>query len=204
VLVGSGLVQAWYQVREWGALTGTHYGHLLITKTALVAVILAAAVFSRRWVRHNRQHHRSLRGLLASVTVEVATAVAVVAVTAALTAASPARSAYRPPVELTVHAGPVTVQISTVSAGARAVDLHVYTFDRAGLVTDVRQLHMTAERPGGQHGARTVDVPLRHVGNGHFIAPHWVLPSTGRWRLQLTVQISDLNAYVTDAQLPIR
>ncbi|MBY8886798.1 copper resistance protein CopC [Streptomyces sp. PTM05] len=49
VLVATGVYQSWRQVGSWHALFGTSYGHWLIVKVSLVAVMVAAAGFSRRW-----------------------------------------------------------------------------------------------------------------------------------------------------------
>ncbi|AJE84120.1 copper resistance protein CopC [Streptomyces albus] len=49
VLVATGTYQSWRQVGTWSALTGTDYGRLLLVKIALVALLLGAAWFSRRW-----------------------------------------------------------------------------------------------------------------------------------------------------------
>lgn len=50
VLVATGLYQSWRQVGlSWSTLTGTEYGRWLLLKVALVAAMLGAAFFSRRW-----------------------------------------------------------------------------------------------------------------------------------------------------------
>ncbi|MBO0652431.1 copper resistance protein CopC/CopD [Streptomyces triculaminicus] len=50
VLAATGLYQTWRQAGfSWSSLTGTEYGRWLLLKTALVAVLLAAAFLSRRW-----------------------------------------------------------------------------------------------------------------------------------------------------------
>ncbi|MFI6084566.1 copper resistance CopC/CopD family protein [Streptomyces sp. NPDC051217] len=49
VLAVTGLYQAWRQIGSWSALTDTSYGKLLLAKVALIAVLLGAAWFSRRW-----------------------------------------------------------------------------------------------------------------------------------------------------------
>ncbi|MEU7132928.1 FixH family protein [Streptomyces sp. NPDC046261] len=50
VLVVTGLYQSWRQVGfSWSTLTGTEYGRWLLLKVALVAAMLGAAFFSRRW-----------------------------------------------------------------------------------------------------------------------------------------------------------
>jgi copper transport protein len=54
VIVVTGSIQAWRQLGSIDAITGTTYGRLLVTKVLLVAAILAAAYFSRRWVQNRR------------------------------------------------------------------------------------------------------------------------------------------------------
>ncbi|MBO8194157.1 copper resistance protein CopC [Streptomyces oryzae] len=49
VLAATGLYQSWRQVGSWSALTGTSYGQLLIVKVVLVAALVTAGWFSRRW-----------------------------------------------------------------------------------------------------------------------------------------------------------
>lgn len=49
VLAATGLYQSWRQVGSWSALTDTSYGQLLLVKVGLIAVLLCAAWFSRRW-----------------------------------------------------------------------------------------------------------------------------------------------------------
>jgi copper transport protein len=49
VLVVTGIYQSWRQVGSWTALFDTTYGQLLLAKIALVAVMVGAAWYSRRW-----------------------------------------------------------------------------------------------------------------------------------------------------------
>ncbi|MET9734239.1 copper resistance protein CopC [Streptomyces sp. NPDC006458] len=49
VLVVTGVYQSWRGLGSFDALTGTSYGRLLLTKLGVVAVLLTAAAFSRRW-----------------------------------------------------------------------------------------------------------------------------------------------------------
>ncbi|MET9821597.1 copper resistance protein CopC [Streptomyces sp. NPDC006349] len=48
-LVATGTYQSWRQLGSWTAFTDTRYGQLLLVKIALVAVLVGAAYFSRRW-----------------------------------------------------------------------------------------------------------------------------------------------------------
>ncbi|MFD7436859.1 copper resistance CopC/CopD family protein [Streptomyces sp. NPDC059861] len=51
VLTATGVYQSWRGLGSWDALTGTTYGRILLAKVAAVALLLAAAGFSRRWTR---------------------------------------------------------------------------------------------------------------------------------------------------------
>ncbi|MFF7265967.1 copper resistance CopC/CopD family protein [Streptomyces sp. NPDC008159] len=49
VLVVTGVYQSWRGLGSWSAFTTTAYGQVLLAKLAVVALLLAAAAFSRRW-----------------------------------------------------------------------------------------------------------------------------------------------------------
>ncbi|MEV6167601.1 copper resistance protein CopC [Streptomyces sp. NPDC051954] len=49
VLVVTGVYQSWRGLGSWNAFTDTSYGRLLIAKLVAVALLLAAAGYSRRW-----------------------------------------------------------------------------------------------------------------------------------------------------------
>ncbi|MFJ6832794.1 copper resistance protein CopC [Streptomyces sp. NPDC091209] len=49
VLAITGVYQSWRGLGSWDALTSTSYGRLLVVKLVGVALLLAAASFSRRW-----------------------------------------------------------------------------------------------------------------------------------------------------------
>nr|WP_240981334.1 copper resistance protein CopC [Streptomyces sp. N502] len=51
VLTVTGVYQSWRGLGSWYAFTGTTYGRILLAKLAAVALLLAAAGFSRRWTR---------------------------------------------------------------------------------------------------------------------------------------------------------
>jgi copper transport protein len=48
-LIATGTYQSWRQLGSWSAFTDTRYGQLLLTKIALVAVLVGVAWISRRW-----------------------------------------------------------------------------------------------------------------------------------------------------------
>ena len=203
LLVVSGVVQAWRQVGELGALTGTAYGRLLLAKVALLLVILAAAALSRAAV-HSRLVRSEPRLVVLSRTVliELVVAVLVLSVTSVLVGTTPARVAYRPAESVTVHAGPDTIQLSAVPVGTRMVELHLYVFAPNGLPAEVQKLQVSAQPADGSLGP--VTIVLSNAGTGHFVAGRVLLPSIGHWRLQLSLQVSEFDEYPATTTLTIR
>ncbi|WP_031524191.1 copper resistance CopC/CopD family protein [Streptomyces sp. NRRL F-5123] len=84
VLIATGTYQAWRLLGSFGALTGTHYGRLLLLKSALVLAVLAVAA-----LRH--AHGRPSPAAPArTVLAELAGLTAVLVVTVLLTSTAPA------------------------------------------------------------------------------------------------------------------
>jgi copper transport protein len=207
LLVMTGVIQSLRQVPEWGALTATDYGKLLLIKVGLVAATLAVAAVSTS-VLHDRLGHvqpaRRARILTWTVTAETALLVVVLAVTSALVATTPAAAAYRPAQERTVHAGSLTVDISAVAPAARTLDLHLYSYGADGTLADVQKITAEATAPARDAGLGPISVPLLQAGTGHFIASRLLLPRTGTWTLTLVVQVSEFDAYTTTTSLVVR
>ncbi|WP_228034848.1 copper resistance D family protein, partial [Streptomyces spongiae] len=94
----AGLVLAWQLVGSYDALLHTSYGHLLLLKTGVLAVVMVAAWFSRQWVRSRLDLAVLLRGDAASVrpfgysvAAETGLVLVVLAVTSLLVTADPGR-----------------------------------------------------------------------------------------------------------------
>lgn len=94
----AGLVLAWQVVGSYDALLNTSYGHLLLLKTGVLAVVMVAAHFSRQWVRTRLDLAVLLRGDAASVrpfgysvAAETGLVLVVLAVTSLLVTADPGR-----------------------------------------------------------------------------------------------------------------
>ncbi|MBY8880157.1 copper resistance CopC/CopD family protein, partial [Actinacidiphila acidipaludis] len=91
VLAATGLWQACREVGSVDALTGTHYGRLLLVKVALVLAVLAAAAHSRTRVGRRRGAPAAVSGVRGSLLVELAGITAVLVVTVLLIGTAPAR-----------------------------------------------------------------------------------------------------------------
>ncbi|NUS15937.1 MAG: copper resistance protein CopC/CopD [Streptomyces sp.] len=90
LLIATGTYQAWRQVGSLGALTGTHYGRLLLLKVGLVLAVLATAA-----VRHTRDRRPAparAPDVRRSVLAELAGITGVLVVTVLLTATAPSRT----------------------------------------------------------------------------------------------------------------
>jgi copper transport protein len=88
LLAATGLYQAFREVDGWSALGGTEYGRLLLLKTAVLSLVLAAAGVTR--VRTARSPEPGDAGLRRSVLLELAGVTVLLAVTVALVGSAPA------------------------------------------------------------------------------------------------------------------
>jgi copper transport protein len=207
VLAGTGVAQALRQVPEWGALTGTTYGRLILVKIGLVAVTLAVASVSRQTV-HRRLATRSddQRGWLLTRTVAVESVLlgVVLVVTSVLVATTPAKAAYRPIQERQVQTGPVTLDVTALNPSARTLELHFYCYGADGLPVAVDDLRAEAAQQSGASGLGPVAVPLLQAGTGHYLAGQLLLPHAGRWSLTLVVRVGEFDAYTATTSLQVR
>ncbi|HJQ42749.1 MAG TPA: CopD family protein [Jatrophihabitantaceae bacterium] len=94
VAATSGTVLAWRLLDNAGQLTSTTWGHLLLLKVSLLAVVMGVAAGSRTWVRHRLDAAVILRGdaavvrpFVLSVAAETAIVTTVLAVAGLLTTA---------------------------------------------------------------------------------------------------------------------
>ena len=98
LIAASGLVLAWQLVGSVHALLHTSYGHLLIAKLAVLALVLAAAQRSKQWVAARLDlavllhgDARTVRPFLYSVAAEAALLMAVLSAAGLLVTAAPGR-----------------------------------------------------------------------------------------------------------------
>ena len=92
VLIATGIANAAYLVRSFAALTTTEYGHLLLAKLALVAVMLAFAAVNRWWLspRVAARDVRSVGRLAGSTVLETVAGLGAVALVGVLGITVPA------------------------------------------------------------------------------------------------------------------
>jgi copper transport protein len=180
VLIVTGEYQAIRQVVPVSSLWGTAYGATLLVKLGLVAAMLALALYGHR-------SHRPRVGLEALVGVGVLVA------TTVLVAQPPARTVYGPPMQATLAIGRDRVAVRTDTTRHGPVRLSVRTLDPSGRPIRAGQISATLSGAGiaslDAHLAPDPADPTRWVSHDA------VAPSSGRWTLQLTVQLDEFTAY---------
>lgn len=205
-LVLSGGYQAWRQVGSWAALFATSYGRLLDVKLLGVALILAAASWSRRAVVTLRRGSESARPLTwrvlrRSLAVESLGAVLVLALTAMLVDAEPGRTALASaPASGPVHAvvrydsggtngaGALDVRVDPARTGPDTISVLVHGLDNAP--REVPELKAALRLPARRLGP--LPVVLTRTGTGRYLGTTQI-PLPGVWQLALTVRTSDFD-----------
>ncbi len=207
ILVATGILNSLRNVHSVDQLFLTRYGVLLFVKVGLVAATLAAAAFSRAWIRRDRLPRGSVR-------LEAGLTVAVLTVTAFLSMTSP------PPQIAAATAGVATASVDPTAANGLAV-MSLGHQGTAGMgiipaTTSGSQLHLLLTDPaGGPLRATAVELkvsnPARNVGgipvpmikrNGVWVA-RFRFPFTGDWKAVLTVHGDSPTAIVTGGDFTI-
>ena len=207
VLVVTGLYQSWREAGILASLTATHYGRLLLVKTAIVVAVLLVAEVSRRWVGSVRRTPEgrgsgSVRALGWSVSLETAMVVVVLAVTSLLVSGVPARTDYRPSSDLQLVAGPVHLELTVNPAATRVLAVRVDTTDMQGRSLDVEEMTLTMELPSPATGP--LNVRLAQINKSQYRATDVELPYSGHWKVTLVARASNLQEYTGTTTLDVR
>ncbi|MGH4010287.1 MAG: copper resistance protein CopC [Pseudonocardiaceae bacterium] len=221
ILVGTGSYQSWRQLGSWAAFIFTDYGRLLLVKLGVVAVLLGAAGFSRRWVTRRRRAPvgagaapRSLpmvSTLRRSVLGEAMLGALVIGVTALLVNAQPGRTVAAAPPGPAHHIisydtggpggqGRLTVDVDPATAGPDTISVTVE--DPTGNRRDVAELNATLTLASRQLGP--LPVALQRTAPGHYVATGVQIPVNGTWQLAVTVRTSDIDRTTVTTPIDIR
>jgi copper transport protein len=186
VVVVSGAVSGWQQVRTLDGLTSTAYGRLLLAKVAGVAVMVALG-----WVNRSRlvpQVRRAVAPLTRSLRVETAVAALVLALTAALIHQAPARAtADTGPFTATVAVDgtEMTATVDPATTGLNDIHLYFTTAPDGGGPADpldVDAVQVTA----GTTGVPPRRLPVTPISTDHVTVSGASLPSAGTWTIEVT------------------
>lgn len=230
-LIISGIVQALLELDSWARLVDTGYGRLLLAKVGLLAVVLAVAAYSRRWVQRwyvtrSRSHRPDeddpsrdeVRRLRRAVAAESLLAMAAIGVAAMLIEAAPGHSDAT--ARLAARSQPVVhrsgAYIATVRRGAVVIHLKV---DPA--VVGIQYIYLDATRPDGHRipvrqwtltisnaalGLDRVNIPvLIDSGVGHhFVYGSFTMTTGGIWTVEVTARTSDVDETVVTRRVAVR
>ncbi|WP_377321586.1 copper resistance CopC/CopD family protein [Pimelobacter simplex] len=209
----SGVLLGWRIVGSWSRLFGETYGRLLLVKVALVLVVAAIAAVNRYRllprVTGDTGHDVRRQGaalVRRTVVAEAALLVAVLGVTGFLTQKPP--GGEPPAAAPTADTGVVT--------GVASDDLKVLAVLDPGpglqrrLIVQVQNL---AGDPLDLHDAPAValrtssvdlgEVPLTPTGSGTYAADV-VFPTTGTWKLQVSIRVDEFTSPVTTVDLDVK
>jgi copper transport protein len=197
VVVASGTVSGYQQVRSLDALTSTGYGQLLIVKVLVFLPLLALG-----WV--NRAQlvplvEKTVAPLTRSLRAEVLVMGAVLAVTASLVHQSPARTSYSQPFDTSVaiDAGTMEAQVDPAQTGSN--DIHLYFYDADGGQLAVDAVQVTA----GTEGVPPRRLTVTPILPNHVTVTGASLPSPGQWDIEVTA-VRQGTPLVFSFEVPIR
>jgi copper transport protein len=220
VLGGTGLLQAWRELAEFGP--GTEYFTLLIFKIAVFGLLLWLASLSRSFVQRRLSapakgaagraaRAGALAGLRRSVAWEAGIATVVLGLTAALVALPPGGHDHGPNAAA-VPAGPflgslalpdagdVQVWVDPARPGPNQVVLNVR--DDRGINQDVPEVRARLQLP--EAGVDPLPVSLTRTGPGQFVARSVDIPVAGNWKLDVDVRTTEFDETTVDTRITMR
>jgi copper transport protein len=135
-----------------------------------------------------------VRRLRRSVGIEVVIAVVILSITALLVNAAPARSSSTEPIGLTLKSSQVWVYVDVAPGSVGPNDMHFTALPTGGGPASVQDMQVQLTRPG--QDLPPFDVPLQKLGAGHYYAPLYDIPYSGKWQMTIRVQLSATNEAV--------
>jgi copper transport protein len=197
VVVGAGTVSALLLASELSVLTGTTWGQLLIAKVALVAVAVGAGAVNRYLLRDRRRPE--LLGQL--LLVEATILVAVVAVSGLITRNSPEpETEVDEPVNTTVDAGPLAVEVLIGEPSEQDRELHVTVYED-GRPVDIEGLILTLA--SDENGIAPIPQELAFAGTGHLIGSTDDLRLPGAWVIDVAVRVDRFTEHSGSDQISV-
>jgi copper transport protein len=210
-LVVTGALLTWRILGSWSALTGTGYGRLLLTKIALVLVVLVIAAWNRwsllpRLQQATRRADRqtSARPVVRATAVEGVILLAALLVTGFLVDTSPEAEPVRP--AAAAGSGPRTTTLGDIRVEAGLAPL------RRGSNTVTLRLRSAAGEPAegvappivrlSSDRAALGEVPLKQVSPGFYTA-QVTLPAGGTWRMQVSLRVTEFTNPVAELEFVV-
>ena len=212
VLLASGLVQSYVEIRHLDLVFDTPFGRAAFIKLCLLIVLVCLGALNRR---------RTLPRLAAAAAggetpggaghvirrtlrAELALVVVVFGVTGALASYAPAIAEVSGPVAVTKTIGPEQLQLTVDPATAGPNEMHLYLLDpKSGAQFDgVKELTVQATQTA--KGIGPLDLQAQQTGPGHYTILGAPLNAPGTWRLDVTMRVSEFDEFQTSADVRIR
>ena len=206
VVALAGVGMAWIILPALDDLVSTGYGLALLTKVALVAVVVALGAYNNRRLvpvvsAGTSTSAEPRRRLARIVQVELVLLLAVVAATAVLVGRSPVAASQAAPAPVTVPADAVelplsngagTASVAVAPARAGSNEIRLLLLDPSGQPLDpVDTPTVELTEPTLQLGPLRPVVHVLGTGDFHIIAD---IPIAGSWELTIRVRVSDFDA----------
>jgi copper transport protein len=212
VLVVTGLVQAYVEIRHLDRIFTTAFGRAVAIKAALLVALIALGALNRRRTLPRLRTAAAASAppgadgvlLRRTLRAELALLAAVLAVTGALASYPPATAVGGGPFSATTRIGPQELQLTLDPARVGANQLHLYLIDpRTGAQLDrAKEVDIAAALPSKGIGA--IAEQATRAGPGHYVVPNLLLGVPGRWRLTVTVRVSDFDEYTRELEATVR
>jgi copper transport protein len=199
--------QALVEVGSVGALFSTRYGWLVVTKVALVAVVIGVASLSRRLVAPIAAQTDGsvgrLRGLLLA---EVGVTAVVLAVASVLVQTTPARTAQVSDAASSVQSAYLTdklfsLSVDLVPAKAGINELHLYATTPDGQPADVKEWRVKASLES--LGIEPIEATVIKITPDHATG-QISLPAGGSWTLTFTLRMTEIDQSTVTARFDVR
>jgi copper transport protein len=213
VLVSTGVIRAWAEVRTLGALTGEDYGVVLLLKIAAVLPILALGAVNNRWTKPrivraaaagDPDHAcRPLWTLRRLVGAEVAMGALVIGITAVLVNLPPARveaGADEPTMSMaTIGDHEMHVMVDPGQVGENRV--HLSAAADHGDPADFDEVRVLFRMPEEDIGP--LEAVAEETGPGEFVVHGHQLSVPGEWTLEIVARIGEFDEERTTVDLTV-
>lgn len=196
VLVGSGVVRGFLEVRALRALFGSTYGLVLLAKLAAFLPMLGLGAVNRYWTTPKLERAAApegppfpLRVLRRLVATEVALSAVVLAITAFLVVLPPARveAGIEGPFVTDVAVGDHTVEVMVDPNQAGMNMVHLSLSTQEGLPAEAEEVRVLFRMPEQDIGPiEAIAEPMSH---GAYLVHGHQLSVAGRWTLEVVVVV---------------
>jgi copper transport protein len=137
-----------------------------------------------------------------SVLAELAIAAVILGFTAVLVSEPPGRATYVAPTNSSVTlANNDRVEITVTPATPGPNTVQVSVLSPSGAAVEVQSAQAYARLPGSQYDR--LPVPLTATGTGRYTASGVSLPASGKWELNLSIRVSQFDAYTAVAPITV-